>query len=114
MPLTAAELLELSQVSATELVDIPDVGKVRVRPLLGRDVMEVGRLQNAGKTDEAAALLIHKGLVDPPLTLEEARRLHDTASFAVFTAITGEISRVSGLDEGAQKSSRAATPPGGD
>lgn len=107
--MTAEELLELAACSHTEVVDVPDVGKVRVRPLSASDALALAPLEgNAAR----AAYTLHRGLVEPALTLEQAVRLINEGTFGAVDRITRPILRLSGMDEEAQKSSGAEDGPG--
>lgn len=107
--ITAEELLQLAE-CASEIVDIPDLGKVRVRSLSAGEALEFGRVENT--RDRNVLALVH-GLVDPALTPEQAGELVDHGSFTAVDQLTQAVLRVSKMLEGAQKSDGEAVPAGG-
>lgn len=109
--ITADQLLELAACSHTEIVDVPDIGKVRCRPLSAADAFNLAPLEG---NEARAAMTLHRGLADPELTLEQATQLVADGVFGAVDRITRVILRLSGMDEGAQKSGGAPDDAGGD
>lgn len=107
--ITADELLGLAG-CATEVIDLPGHGKVRARPLSTAQALAVGREDD---NEERAALTLHHGLVDPEITVDQARELIRSAPFGPVNIITQEVLRLSGMTEEAQKSGGESVPDGG-
>ncbi len=108
--ITAEELLELAACSGVETIDVPELGKVRVRSLTTAEALVFGRIEDFASR---AALALWKGLVEPALTEEQARHLVDAGSFGLVEPITQAILRVSGMDKESQKSGGETLPDGG-
>lgn len=90
-------------------VEVPGRGTVRVRALTRAEAL---RLQRADIV-EADVIALAAGLVDPALTIEEARTLVETSSATeVVQPIITAVMELSGLIEGAQKSGRAGADDG--
>lgn len=85
--------------------DIPGVGKVRVRALAWEECEEFQRWSQTGKPQaEVYTRVLHKAMVDPSLTVEEAATWLGSATGGEIEALVAHIVKASGLVEGAQKS----------
>jgi hypothetical protein len=93
----------LKQALSEEEVEVPGRGTVRVRSL---SRLELIRVQTA-PPDEAEALALSHGLIDPVLTLDEAYEALAASEPYALQPVTDAIMRLSGMTEGAQKSGRA-------
>lgn len=80
-----------------------DGGEVRVRSLSRYEAL---RLQEAGK-DDAEAIALSSGLLEPAITMEEARVLLANTSGPDLQPIVDAILGMTKLEEGAQKSGGA-------
>lgn len=90
---------------AEEDYDIPGVGTVRVRALSWEECSEFQRWTQDGKpTREVYARVLHRSLVDPAISEEEAGTLLGSANGGEIEALVAHIVKASGLVEGAQKS----------
>ena len=98
------ETLLKSALPETE-VDIPGRGTVRVRALTRAEAL---RLQHADIV-EADALAIHHGLIEPPVTLDEAREVVAGWGATEIQPLVTAVMALSGLVEGAQKSDGEGT-----
>lgn len=81
-------------------VDIPGVGTVRVRALNRAEAM---RVQEATGTGAAERLILHLGMVDPPLTEAEARQWQEASVAGEIEPVTTRIAELSGILPGADK-----------
>lgn len=92
-----------------DLVEIPGVGEVRVRALSRAEVLAMGSDKKA-----AEIFCLSRGIVEPELTEAEAGQLLEATPGGELQVVVDAIMRLSGLTEGAQKSSREGPGPGGD
>lgn len=93
MAVSKEELLS-SKGLGTRPVDVPGVGEVIVRGL-SRD--EVVRAQETGNNGGFEAVALAAGLVNPELTLEEAKAWRASASAAAVGVVSDAILALSGL-----------------
>lgn len=101
----------MSLQSATRTVEFPidseTSGVVVVRGLTRAEWFTVGKLAGndpeVGKAKAGEAFMLHAGLVDPPMDMEQAKKFLDTAPMAASMPILNAIRDMSGLGEGAQK-----------
>lgn len=108
MTVTVDDLLALAG-SFARVIDVPDVGKVKCRPLSTSEGLGLAGVDNT----ERAVLVLWHGLVEPALTREQAEQLVAEAPFGAVNTLAAEILRLSGMTEDAQKSVGAEAPPGG-
>lgn len=86
----------------TEIVDLPGLGKIRVRGLSRAEAVAL-----SGVKDDAAKLeqkIILYGMAEPSLTVDEVARWYDAAPAGLIDIIVKAVERLSGLGEGAPKS----------
>ena len=95
---------------AESAVEIPGRGTVRVRSLTRAEALRV----SSADAYDAEVIALTGGLVDPALTAEEVRQLLDATGADELQPVVDEIMRLSGMGEGAQKSSRTSPDDGGD
>lgn len=101
-------------------VELPGVGTVRVRGLSRAETVHLGTLD----VNAADAFLLHRGLVDPALTLEEVEQWRDSASAEEIHPAYEMIGALSGLGSEAMRQAvlsfrepageAAGIPPGPD
>lgn len=105
--LAGAEVIHRVAVPAHLLPeDSADGGEVVLRPLVLADVMTLQRA--AGDDGElASALMVHRALVEPSLTVEQVHRL--PAGLVEF--LLGEVNRTSGLSLGGDDLTEAVHAP---
>lgn len=105
-----AALLARSKKIDTEDVPIGD-SSVKVRRLTRAEVKAATEEARDGKGvvdhDRAEILFISKALVDPEMTPDEVTEWLDGAPAGDSVAVMTVVSRLSGLEEGAQKSGHA-------
>ena len=83
-------------------VDLPGVGPVRVRGLTRAEVVALqGFKADVGAVERR---IIALGLVDPALGPDDVDVWYDTAPAGMTDLIVNEVSRLSGLSDGATKS----------
>lgn len=81
-----------------------DDGYVIIRGLSRDEALEVQNVGQAGDLAGADNLLLHYGLVDPALSLEDVAAWAGADSAGALTGVSNHISEISGLSEGAGKS----------
>lgn len=85
--------------------EIEGVGTIRIRILSWDEVIEFKDWTSGGQSaDDVYSQILHKALVDPELTQEEARLWLQNAPGGEIEDLVQQIVRASGLFEGAQKS----------
>jgi hypothetical protein len=82
--------------------EIPGVGTVKVRSLTRGEALQVVGVEK-DKRDLESQILAW-AMVEPPLTVEDARLWMDHSPAGELQALTQFITRLSGLAEGAAKS----------
>lgn len=100
MTLTREQLLA-RKVSGAVPLDLPDSGTVMVRGLTRAEALAMQELATVEERDD---YIIHKGLVEPALELEDVQAWTKTASAGDTTAISMKVAELSGMSEGAGKS----------
>lgn len=90
----------------TEDVPIGTVGMVTVRALSTGEVRKLKKLKLDKKLDDEAFenMLIAAALVNPVMTVDEVERWMGNAPAGDSVHVMGAVARLSGMDEGAQKS----------
>jgi hypothetical protein len=83
-------------------VDLPGLGKVRVRGLSRGEILELR--EDTGTNAEQERKWLAKAMLDPVLTEDEVKQWQSVAVSDEVTMVTEEIYRLSGFGEGAQKS----------
>jgi len=82
-------------------VDVPEwSARVVVRGLSRKQVLAWS--DSGDDLSEADALLLHYGLVEPEVTVEQARELVATRSHAALARVLREVMRLSGIGIGFQ------------
>lgn len=82
-------------------VDLPGVGTVRVRGLTRAESMLVSELKGNAVIERRVIAI---GMVDPVLTEAEVGQWYRAAPAGELQQVAAAIQRLSGLDEGADKS----------
>lgn len=82
-------------------VELPSVGSVRVRGLTRGEVVTISKGVEAGDDMEPQSLAW--GLVDPVLTLDEARQLVEVSPFGEIQDLAQAINELSGIAGRADK-----------
>lgn len=85
-----------------EDVEIPGIGKVRVRALSRAEVLAF-RNRTVQDVTEMERALVAAGMVDPKLTEDEVLKWQEASAAGELEPVTRTISRLSGMDEGAAK-----------
>lgn len=106
MTISKEALIALA-VLPTAVVDLDGAGPVKLRGLSFGRATELGMVEG---NPERAAFLLHHGLVEPELSLEEAAGLVATMPATVLQPICDALLELSGLAEGATKSNGAGAP----
>lgn len=94
-------LLKKSRI-VEELVEIPDVGTVRVRALNRTQAHAVQGVEMSNV--EAEKLLLSLALVDPVMTPEEVEEWQNNSSAGEIMPVVNTILRISGMEQNAAKS----------
>jgi hypothetical protein len=85
--------------------EIPGLGTIRIRALSWDECAEFQRWSQQGKpTAEVYTRVLHRALVDPTLSEDEAATLLENATGGEIEALVARVIKASGLIEGAQKS----------
>lgn len=90
-------------------VEIPGLGKVRVRGLTRTEVLSVRKAaDNAGPVDGPRVLVLERkllsaGMVEPKLSEDDIRAWQNVAPAGQMEPITEKIQELSGLSEGSEK-----------
>jgi hypothetical protein len=84
--------------------DLGDGDTVIIRGLTRDESLEVRRANEAGDLADADNLVIHYGLVEPALSLEDVATWAAQDAAGDLTRLSNHIAEVSGLLEGAGKS----------
>jgi len=92
-------------------VEIPDVGTVRVRGLSRYELMVSQRVsQNKGGTVVMEQHMLHFGMVDPMLTIEDVSLWQKASPAGEIEPVARRISELSGLREGSDKEAYKSVP----
>lgn len=84
---------------------LPDgSGEVAIRGINHAAAAEVGVLRADGKVTEATAVIIHHGLVDPAMSLEDVQAWMEADDAGTLEMLAQEIGKLSRIIEGAAKS----------
>lgn len=86
---------------AERVVDIPDVGQLRIRSLSGEEVATIPEFKD--KTKAGEEYVLSRAVVDPPLTVADVRAWRAGAPHGEISAVLTEIFELSGLGEEALK-----------
>lgn len=85
-------------------VTIPGVGVIKIRPLTRLESLRVYDATEEKGKGEGEAVLLHLGMVDPRLSLEEVREWQGIeGSSTVIQPVSQGIGVISGLSPGAGK-----------
>lgn len=90
-------------VTETAVVDIPSGGRVKVRGLTRYEHLLIGREADGDGADFEPRML-SMCVVDPVMTLDQAKRWHRSAKPRDIGAVSDKIRDLSGLGDGAAKS----------
>lgn len=90
---------------ATAVVDIPGFGSMEVRELSRAELRRVYSLheQTPGDVGPAETFMVHKALVDPPMTLDQVERWASKPSGKHMGLLVDRVNELSGVVEGAAK-----------
>lgn len=91
-----------------DTVDIEGVGTVRVRGLSRGEVFALRKAKEAGRLKDEAAWdrrLVSLAMVDPEMTEDEVGEWQDNSPAGELEDVTKKIQELSGMAEGADKSS---------
>lgn len=80
---------------------LPDGSTVGIRALTRGEILEMQDLETLAEKDD---FILHKGLTDPELTMEEVAAWAEDANAGDLTAASDAIAELSGLKKGAGKS----------
>lgn len=92
----------LSRKTGRGKATLPDGSEVAVRALTRDEVLQANTLDSDAERDN---FLIHKGMTDPQLSLEDVAAWAAAADAGDLVAVTDRIAELSGLKQGAPKSS---------
>lgn len=100
--LTREEILARKSAGKTKIHKLSDgSGEVEIRPLTRGETLE---LRDAETLAEKDNVLIHFGLVNPAMTIDEVREWAADESAGVLSDLSQAIGEISGMSEGAGKS----------
>lgn len=80
---------------------LPDGSQVAVRGLTRDEVVQAGEQDSTAERDN---YIVHKGMTDPVLSLEDVRAWGASGEAGDITSISERIAELSGLKAGADKS----------
>lgn len=83
-----------------DTVTLPGIGDVRVRGMNREEALEI---RDAEGTAQIERLMLARGMVDPPLTEEEALEWQRNSDAIEIDAVTTKIAELSGMTSGAAK-----------
>lgn len=86
---------------AERVVSIPGVGDVRIRSLSGKEVAQLPAYREDTEGGEDFALT--RGVVDPPLTVEDVHAWRESATHGELVLVLSEIFDLSGLGDDSLK-----------
>jgi hypothetical protein len=109
MALTREQILARKVTGKPVPHDLGDGDTVMLRGLSRDEALEVQKKGQGGDLAGADNLLVHHGLVDPPLSVEDVAAWAAADSAGVLTGVSNHISEISGLSEGAGKSGVSRT-----
>lgn len=92
----------LKGLTPERVVALPGLGDVRVRGLTRAEA--VGLAEHKDNTGALERIIIHTGLVEPSLTMDEVNTWYAQAQAGLTDILIGAIEELSGLKQGAQKS----------
>lgn len=81
--------------------ELPGGGEVSVRALTRDEVLAMNQIDDQAERDN---YVIHTGMTDPKLTLEEVAEWGAEGNAGDLVAVTDRIAELSGLKKGADKS----------
>lgn len=79
-------------------------GEVQIRGITHGQASEVGKARESGDMSAATALIIHHGLVDPVMSIDDVESWMASDDAGTLEKLAQAIGRLSGLFEGAPKS----------
>lgn len=94
------EFLKLASTPHKVLFLPADAGQVEIRSLTAGEMIQLGKVDDA----DQGPWLIHCGLVEPAISLDDAREFWSACAPELGTFLVNAINDLSGLAEGAQKS----------
>lgn len=81
-------------------VDVEGVGRLYLKPLTRREALA---LNDVDTLEEKDNLLIHYGVAEPKLTLDEVRAWAEVATAGELSAVSEAIATISGMTKGSAK-----------
>ncbi len=92
-----------------EMVDVPPYGAFKIRSLTRAEALSMSGEENVAKIEQ---LIISMGTVDPELSATDVKRWQEHAPTMALDPLTEAISKMSGLDEEAEKEAVHEFPEG--
>jgi hypothetical protein len=92
---------------ADDTVMVDGVGEVQVRALSRKEVMNARKF-GGGDLAKMEQFMLHKGMVDPELTLDEVEVWQDGAPAGEIEPIARKIAALSGMGFGEDRPDKAA------
>lgn len=97
------DLMAVTAADQSEEWALPSGKRVKMRPLTRAEHLWIAK--GTEDADEIEARMISKALLEPALTLDQAKTWQKSAASADVAAITEKIRDLSGFGQGADKSS---------
>lgn len=88
-------------------VDVEGVGRLYLRPLNRAGALRLNAVDDLAEKDN---ILIHLGVAEPALTLDEVRAWAEVASAGELSAVSEAIATISGMTKGSAKEATKSTP----
>lgn len=85
-----------------EEIDVPGVGKVRIRALSRAEAMKLRKMSSAS-VEVIERKLIALAMVDPVLTEDEVGKWQEASTAGELEVVSTRVSEISGMTEGAAK-----------
>jgi hypothetical protein len=95
------DLMAVPAADQYEQYALPSGKLVKIRPLTRAEHLWIGK--GTEDADEIEARMISKALIEPTLTLDQAKKWQKAAASADVSAITDKIRDLSGFGQGADK-----------
>ena len=86
-----------------QVVEIPDVGQVRIRSLSGNEVGQIPVLKESQGVAAAEEFVLCRAVIDPILTPGDAAAWREAAPHDEMVVVLGAIFELSGLSDDALK-----------
>jgi hypothetical protein len=88
-------------------VDIEGVGRLYLRPLTRREALA---LNDVATLEEKDNLLLHYGIAEPKMTVEEIAAWAEVATAGEISAVSEAIATISGMTKGSAKQATKSAP----